>query len=124
MAATNKPANIPEQPSRGGSDAPQSQPLPVDSSGTDTQDAPRTARTSEEDSKREERPGVYHISAASERRISEHDWAQAGISGQGTVVWDAVNGNYRGLDEFSPAALDILRRDDSFRVAEGSNDNN
>jgi hypothetical protein len=119
MAPRNTSGNIPSQTSRGGSDGPQSQPNPVDpADGTQgTQDVPHAMRTTEEP-KKADKPGVYHKSVASIRQITEQDWLQAGISNQGTVIWDDVNGNFRKLEDFTPEALEVLRRDDSFRVVE------
>lgn len=118
MATRSNGGSVPEQTPRGGSTGPQSQPIPTEQPEMGTNDVPHAMKTTE----KADKPGVYHISQATERRITEQDWAQAGVSGQGTVVWDGVNKHYRELEDFSPEALELLKRDSSFRIVESDSD--
>lgn len=64
---------------------------------------------------------TYH-GQASLRTITEEQWLQGGIEGQSSVTWRKETGNRVRVDEFTEAALDVLRIDGSFSVPASDTD--
>lgn len=59
---------------------------------------------------------VRYTGLVSERRISEEEWREAGVSGQDGVVWTKDTGHVVPLDRFSEAALVRLAHSGEFQV--------
>lgn len=58
---------------------------------------------------------TYHGQAGL-RTISTEQWVAGGIEDQGPVTWRKDTGSRVRVDEFTEAALDVLRLDGSFSV--------
>lgn len=59
---------------------------------------------------------VEYKGQATNRRISQADWEQAGVADQGDVEWQKQFGMKVPVDHFTAEALEVLRRDGGFSV--------
>lgn len=53
-----------------------------------------------------------------ERRMTDEDWKNAGVSDGHYVAWSAMNRNAVPVDQFSERELAVLRRSGDFKIPE------
>lgn len=63
-----------------------------------------------------EEPMVEFQGEAGRREITAEQWAEAGVAGMPTVVWERRTGFKVPVSVFTPQALQVLRQDQGFRV--------
>ena len=63
-------------------------------------------------------PHVKYVGTSDIRRISKQDWKAAKVDDHETLEWNAENEFTVPLENISPAALEILKKDSGFKVVE------
>lgn len=59
---------------------------------------------------------VKYIGRATRRTISKEQWEGVGAPNQPSTEWNAFNGFSLPLSEFTPEALEYIRRDDALEI--------
>lgn len=59
---------------------------------------------------------VKYTGGAGVREITQAQWKGAGVEGQKTTVWDASNDYTLPTSDFSPEALEVLKRDPQIKT--------
>jgi hypothetical protein len=63
-----------------------------------------------------EEPMVVYTGESSRREITAEQWAEAGVEGMPTVLWERQSGHKVPANVFSDQALQVLRQDGGFQV--------
>ena len=64
---------------------------------------------------------VRYIGSADRRQILKSEWADAGVKGQDTVVWEDTNGWTVLAEKLSDDALQIIEEDDGLVIVDTDN---